>query len=838
MKKYTHTDFVLTLVLLPFCVFSNENEEIEFNSSFLRSSVDISMFSKGNPVPEGEKLIDIYVNDSWKGKMKVLFLFHENDKFIAKPCFDSKLRALIGIDDYKINKNVNKIQNNEKCLYPNELSLQINASYDSSTQQLNVLIPQALLKSYPRGYIDPVLWDDGITSAIIKYDYNAWHSKNNTAKDYSSQYLGVTAGINFNAWRLRHRGSYNWSSNSGWAYNNNRTYLERGIAPLKSKVIFGTTNTDGQVFDSVGFRGAMLISDERMYEDSRRGYAPVIVGVANSTALVRITQRGTKIYEKTVPAGAFRIDDLYPMGSGGDLLVSIKEADGSERSFTVSNASVSGLLREGSTRYSLMVGTYYKSTVSEKPPVVLGTFRKGFSNLLTGYTGIIGSEYYKSASAGVAFNTRLGALSYDLTYAQSVINDGDKKNGQSIRVSYAKILPLTNTNITLANYRYSSSGFYDIDSAMYLRAKEVNSNSWQYKTLNRKNRIQLSATQKLPEELGSINVSASTQDYWDRSGHDTEYQMGYMKSFEKFSLGIYASKSRNMDNEVWDNSVSFNISIPLGEDRNKLNLNTTYTTQRGVDTLQNSLSGTAGDNKQYSYSANVATNRYSGDKTTNSGGLNAQWVSPWSKLGGGVSTGSGYQQYNLSLSGGTILYNKGVVLAPVMGDTMAIVEAENAAGARISSNKALQLNAKGKAAIPYLNPYRKNIIGIDPKGLSNDISLNLTSQTVIPSDGAVVLLRYETEKGHAALFKVNNRDELDFGASVFDRDDNVVGYVGQGGMIFARVKELEGRLFVKMKKISDVAKTCYFNYELPLNKYNEKMLRPHAVNCLVIEGNH
>src|SRR5690606_39680464 len=71
--------------------------------------------------------------------------------------------------------------------------------------------------------------------------------------------------------------------------------------------------------------------------------------ISNTNALVSVSQRGARIYQTTVPPGAFRIDDLYPNGTGGDLLVTIKEADGSEHSFTVTYASIAELDRK-STR--------------------------------------------------------------------------------------------------------------------------------------------------------------------------------------------------------------------------------------------------------------------------------------------------------------------------------------------------------------------------------------------------------------------------------------------------------------------------------------------------------
>src|SRR5256885_9527612 len=108
--------------------------------------------------------------------------------------------------------------------------------------------------------------------------------------------------------------------------------------------------------DSTSFRGIRLNSDDRMLPDSQRGYAPLVRGVANTNARVTITQNGIKLYETTVAPGAFVINDLYPTGYGGDLQVSITEANGAVRSFAVPYAAVPLSLREGQDRYSLTAG--------------------------------------------------------------------------------------------------------------------------------------------------------------------------------------------------------------------------------------------------------------------------------------------------------------------------------------------------------------------------------------------------------------------------------------------------------------------------------------------------
>lgn len=682
-------------------------------------------------------------------------------------------------------------------------------------QRINLQSPQIYLVRNARGYVSPELWDNGITAATLQYDYNAYHSEMSGSDSISTQYLGLQGGFNWDVWRLRYRGSFNWTEGQGWNYDNTNTYLERAIVPLRSKLVLGESSTDGQVFDSIAFRGVMLMSDDRMYTDSQRGFAPLINGIANTNALVRISQRGIRIYESTVPPGPFVIDDLYPTGTGGDLLVTVKEADGSEHSFTVTFASIAELLRPGTTRYSVMGGRYHNTTINEEPEIMMGTLRHGFTNLITGYTGLLGGEDYQSAVAGVALNTGVGAISADIAHARTKLYDETSAEGQSFRLSFAKILPVTNTNITLASYRYSSSGYYDMNDAMLLRDSQRRSHSGYYSSsINRKNRIQLSAAQNISDTWGSFNISASTQDYWNRNGQDTEYQIGYSNGFKWFTLNVNANRSRDLDTGKWDNKIAVGISLPLGESAHTAYLSSTYVQERDHRGLQNSIAGTLGSDRQYNYNAFASVDHYKDSADKNTGGVSGNWTSPWSTVGGSFSAGNGYQQYSMNMSGGAIAWRNGIVLTPIMGDTMAVIEAENAGGAKITSNSSLRLDNSGKAAVPYLTPYRQNTIELDPKGLSNDVSLDVTSQNSVPTAGAVVLMKYKTDTGHSALLNINHSGEvLPFGSSIYDETDNNVGYITQGGQGFVRVKNESGRLYVQWG--NNGSQRCSFHYQLP-----------------------
>lgn len=788
----------------------------EFNPAFLRSPVDVRMFSTGNPVPPGTHRIDLYMNGQWRGREQVRFENSTADTFVASPCYDSRLLLLLGLDLDRLQAQArHAIEHDSTCSRLEDIISGSQADYDAGDQRLNVKAPQALLKREARGYVSPELWDDGITAATLRYDYNAYRARAASGYVYESQYLGIRAGFNAGAWRLRYHGSAQWDRQDGVSHDSALLYAQRAIAGWHSKLTLGRSFTDGQVFDSIGFSGIQLASEDRMYADSQRGFAPIVRGVANSNARVRITQRGSTVLETTVPPGPFVIDDLYPNGTGGDLQVTVIEADGSEQSFTVNYASTAELLRPGTTRYGLTLGRYHSSGVRYRPGMLVATLRHGASNLLTGYSGTILSEHYRAGTIGIALNTLLGAISTDITHSHAGLVGSRTVDGLGLHLAYAKRLPILGTNVTLASYRYSSNGFYDATDAFLLRdrlrreyAAAANSCIEQ-----RKNRFTLSASQNLGR-YGHLSVSTSTQDYWGREGSDTEYVIGYNNQFARFGLGANASRTYSVTEQRWDNQLSVTASIPLGG-KSGGSMSTGFTHGRDIDTIQANLSSRAGRDNQFHY--NAYANAYSGEASETDGSIGASvsWTTRYSTLGASSAVGRDYHQYGASASGGLVAYRDGVLLTPEIGDTVAIVHAEHAEGAGLSGYDRLRLNRHGLGLVPYLRPYRENRVDLDPKGLSTDVALKFSSQHVAPTDGAVSLLHYDTEYGYSMLLRIHdgNDKSVPFGASVQDAEGGLLGNVGQGGQALLRLRSLQGTLEVGWGE--GLSRHCWIDYAFP-----------------------
>src|SRR5262249_1359501 len=154
--------------------------------------------------------------------------------------------------------------------------------------------------------------------------------------------------------------------------------------------------TDGAVFESVGFRGLLLAADDRMLPESQQGYAPTIRGTARTNARVRVTQNGNLLLETTVSPGVFEIDDLYPTGYGGDLEVTVLEADGTRQSFKVSYASLVQLLRPRAWRYSVAAGDLSLGAQRSGAHFLQGTVQYGLANGVTSYAGMAFAAGYTS----------------------------------------------------------------------------------------------------------------------------------------------------------------------------------------------------------------------------------------------------------------------------------------------------------------------------------------------------------------------------------------------------------------------------------------------------------
>nr|WP_314561613.1 fimbria/pilus outer membrane usher protein [uncultured Pseudomonas sp.] len=789
-------------------------EKVGFNPAFFPDlvggqQVDIAKFSQGNVVLPGSYRTDVYLNGQWVGRETLAFVAVKG-RDSAQMCLERDALLRFGIDlDAPRNHPAEAGQAPIPEFAPCEdISTYLPGStgqFDSGENRLTLQVPQLYLARKARGYVDPRHWDGGVDAAFVRYNANTFTTRTK-GRSIDSHYLGLNTGLNLGDWHWRHNGSFS-QTDAGSGYQSSSTYVQRELSSLRSQLMVGEIYTAGQLFDSVRLRGASLFSDDRMLPDSRTGFAPVVRGIAETNARVTVRQRGVLLDEVSVAPGPFVLDDLFPTGYGGDLTVTVTEADGRQREFIVPFAANANLLRSGHNRYSLSVGVLDEIGLRHPPRLMQATYQHGLSNLLTGYTGAVVGEDYLSQLAGAAFNTSYGALSLDLTHSNAALPGHESRQGQSVQLRYSKNFTDTGTHFALGAYRYSTQGFLSIADAARVRDLAIDGHNLDNVSRLR-DRMDISLNQSLGS--GTVYLTGSSQNYWNRTSRNLTFTTGYSGSWKGLHYTLSAQRTKDLLSDRVDKQVELTLSLPLGSDARSPTLTTSVYRGDQSSGERMNLGGTLGERSQFSYG--VGGSRTQG--SSNSVSADMKYQASHGVLSAGFGQSDAYRATSLGMTGGIVAHGGGVIFAPELGDTIGIVQAPNAQGARINGNHGAQIDKSGYAVVPHLTPYRQNVVELDPKGLSVDVELKSAAHNVAPRAGSVVKLQFDTVSGQAILITALREDgsPLPFGADVFDENDASVGIVGQGGKAFVRVSRPQGQLNVKWGANANAS--CRLHYGL------------------------
>ena len=811
----------LAVALIPWCdtalardVFNPALLEMDGPQTGVR---DLSAYEHAGGQQPGTYRVDIYLNNIFMETRDVTFQQSRIPGETAlQPCLNVEELAEWGV---RVKQFPELGRKSADCADLGVIP-QATADFRFSQQRLLLSFPQAAVTSAARGWVDPKQWDDGIAALLLNYSVsgaNNW-SRKNDMPDSDNQYVNLRPGINMGPWRLRNYTT--WSRNSSEGESSNSwdtvyTYAQRNINALQGVMTLGDSSTDADVFEGIPFRGAMLASDDDMLPESLRGYAPVVRGIARTNAQVIIRQNGYEIYQTYVSPGAFEITDMYPTGGSGDLSVTIKESDGSEQNLIVPYASLPVLQREGRLKYSVTSGVYraYDNSIDETP-LTQGTAMYGGGQF---------SSKYQSLALGVGKNLGdLGAVSTDVTQAWSNRQDQDKESGQSVRIRYSKDLPGLGTNISLAGYRYATSGYWDMQEVL----DTYRDDNYTPSIERRRNRGEVTLSQSLGEEMGSLSLNYIREDYWNTGRTMESVGVGYNNSWRGVSYSMNYSYNRNTTDQNTgtrndeDHLFALSISVPLGEWLPKpVYASYSLNSSKNGSTSNNlGLSGTLLERDNLSWSVQEG---YTSQGRGESGSINADWRATYGELTGGYSHDKYSHRLNYALRGGVLAHENGLTLGQPFGETLALVKAPGASGVGINNQTGVRTDWRGYAVVPYASPYRKNILTLDTSTMPDDVDLELTTQTVVPTRGAVVRANYSTSVGSRVLMTVRraNGQPVPFGAMV-----SVPGaaaseqafIVGEGGQVYLTGLESNGALNVKWGAAAQ--ERCRIQYALPSGK--------------------
>lgn len=592
-------------------------------------------------------------------------------------------------------------------------------------------------------------------SAALGYAFNTFSTAGQGAAD-TQNYLGFTAGARIGNWQVHERGALQSMTGRGTSYQNIAAYLQRDVPALQSQLVVGDQFTDGAVFDSIGLRGVKMESTDSAVSAAVASYAPVVRGVAMSNALVTVTQNGDLLYEATVAPGSFEINDIAATGYGGNLLVTVTEADGSRHSFTVPYTYVTPLLRQASTRFSLAGGVIRDPRIKRHNALVQGTVQHGFNGMVTGYGGAIAAGGYLSGLIGAAVRTPVGALSADISAAQADVPQVRSTRGTSLRIGYGKFIEQTDTDVSIAAYGYSSSGFLSLRDAMLGRDAGP-ANSGVNGAGRRRNQLQITLNQRLDGAGGRLYVVGSTSDYWNRSGSDTQFQIGYSGALRladaNLNYTVSVSRQRSGLTGPMSNQVFATVSVPLGKaERAPILSAGLMRDSRAGWAEQATLAGSVGAADELGYGV-YGTHS---DRSTIGGG-NVQYHSSYATFGGSASGGSGYSQVSANIRGSVFARREGITLTDAPGDRTDTVRPQRGAGA--SEYPGAGASSPGYTAVPHLLPGGTDPIEVRPQRAQPDSKVEPASLEIAPQVNAAVVSHRPAEDNIASNVATANQTD-------------------------------------------------------------------------------
>lgn len=769
------------------------SQQIEFNADVLdavdRKNIDLSRFNNAGYIMPGAYTMSIYINKRYLPEQVVEFYIDESEGSDSRACITNELVEKIGFKS----STQNKIQwwHNGQCLDEKTLN-GFSVSSDLATSALYLNIPQAHLEYSDVNWDPPSLWDDGINGIIFDYNLNVrnQHQQREGRDLFSLNGNGLT-GANLGPWRLRADWQAQYNHLSGGQQNSQnkidwtRYYAYRAITSLKSKLMLGENFLDSNMFDSFRFTGASLTSDDNMLPPNLRGYAPEVVGIANTNAKITISQQGRVIYMTTVAAGPYRIQDINDAISG-ELNVKVEEQDGRVQEYTVNTSNIPYLTRPGSIRYKIATGfpSEFGHNVS-KQGFGAGEFSWGVSNGWSMYGGALSSKDYNAISLGIGRDLMdFGALSFDATESRAKLPYQDTiLTGGSYRASYSKSFDEYDSQITFAGYRFSERNFMSMSE--YL-------NALHYSTRGMSGKEMYSITfNKHFRDFGlSSYVNYTHETYWDIPSND-RYNLTMSKfldlgSFRNLSLSL--SAYRNEYKGRTDNGGYLSVSMPWGKGAT-LGYNATVdrhdTVQKvnyydSIDEFSNYQISTGysrqGINSSGYYTRVGDLTRFSANASYQEGSYSAFG---FSSQGGFTLTGEGGAAHRSAGGGGTrlLLDTQGVADVPVHG-----------------YGRTTNTNYWGKAVVGDVSSYHRNKVKIDLNKLSENTEAVSSVVEATLTEGSIGYRKFKVISGAKKMAAIRLKDgsHPPFGAVVNNSKSQDTGIIGDEGMVYLTgIKEHE-----------------------------------------------
>ncbi len=779
-----------------------EAQESAFDSRILRSrglSTQIGeYFRQSARFRPGPTYIDLYVNESWRGRKNARF----DDE--GRLCFDAEFLAAAGLVVPAATGSAVPACYDYRSFSPRTL-----VQIDVGLNRVDLIVPASDLASTASAA--------GVTggrAALLNYRLDTLRNRNGGNAEWRStssySQLSTEVGFNLDDWIFRSRQIVSsYQPDTGPTVRNNSHvygYVQKSFAESRSTFQAGQITTQGFLFGGVPISGAQWAPEQSLV--TRRGTDGLdFSGIAQTQARVEVWQNGLLIHSTVVPPGPFTVPDVMPLRRAGvDLELRVIESDGRQSQYRVSGATAlaNSIVPQGLTVAAGRVRGY-TDLASDKPTIA--TAEQGFmlARAVPASAGVAMADRYAAAAAGVDLLPMdklrvhlLGDFARDgvrgrtgaQTTASAVLAlPGQTNFSLTARNQSEGFLPLSQVGLSdfarFLDGQYRSQYIASLGGAQLLGGS-VAVNAGIYRSFNQAQSSSMALSWGRSFGWGNVNVS-----YQHRKLPVLSYGNGY-------GYGQSANSARNL--------LYIALSIPLSAGHSL----TAYTRSRG-DAVSTGVGVSGAPNDFISYNLNA--DHASGDARAQVGG-SVSVVPRYTSVSLGYNESSGASRtWLLSASGGVIASDGNLVFSPYeVTDTFGVASVGTLGGVRLNTPRGpVWTDAWGRAALPALPPYSEGRVEIAGDTLPRNVDVGNALQSLKAGRGAVARADFAVAVVRRVLLTVRLPDGslLPGGTAISTSDGSFVTASDDEGNVF--LPDVTGPLTAALRD----GRTCTLRFDMP-----------------------
>lgn len=645
----------------------------------------------------------------------------------------------------------------------------------------------------------------GGVAGVLNYDLQALYNQydGSTGRFWSAN---TEAGFNAGDWIVRSR-QLSSSSNGLTRTEHLEAYAQKTFIQYQAQFQAGQINLYNPVLSGAQIVGAQWMSEPALSSPAGRG---LIEGIAATQARVEVYQGGVLRYATVVPAGPFALSSVAQLDPRRDAQVTVIEADGTRRTFTVLAATLG--LELPASGFAFAAGQVRDvGGLSRAPWVLSAGWSQPLLRTASLSSGLLASDGYRAGGAGLAFAPWRGARLQGLVQVAHALQQ-DELGVQGSMSLGQQLSEFWSANLTLAQqgpgYRELSDTLFDPHSGA---------------TGSRYRQQYAAALGWSHPWLGNLSSGYSASNLYD--GRQSERAFAaWGRRIGRASLSVNAEWNVNGDAGLGD-AVYLAVSLPLGERRR---MRATLRTAGGQSRAGLGMQEQVSETFAYRLGAERAAHQDNIDLNAGASVLSsaAQWDAGYASYGGGNAG------YSATVRGGLALHEGGVTLSAYpLQDTFALLSLGEVPGVRVDTSAGVVwTDRRGEAVVAQVAPYGKSSVEVASRSLPRNVDIQQGAAVIQAGRGAVPRLAFATRITRRVLLQgVGASGELlPAGALVSDQDGRFVTLVQEGGSVFVANVVDSPLLFVK----TPGQPTCALQFQLPDKADPQRYFETADAQCL------